>query len=349
MKISEVDKNFKIETSIKRNGLIFLDAKEAPFAIYGVFHEDGFFRRMPKNIAKTVSDGVYYLHSNCAGGRIRFKTNSPYVAIHAKMSEIGKMPHFTLCGSGGFDLYEKQKYIGTFMPPYDMTDGYESIIELGSSKMRELTINLPTYSNVQEVYIGVSKRAKIEAPTPYKIDKPIVYYGSSITQGGCVSRPGNTYQAMLSRELDVDHINLGFSGNARAEREISEYIKSLDMSVFVYDYDHNAPTIEHLEATHERMFKEIREKHPTLPIIMMSRPKYILNKNEKIRLEIIKRTYQNAISAGDKNVYLIDGVSLMRYAKTEGTVDNCHPNDLGFYSMAKVMKPIMKKLLVEIK
>ena len=120
-----------------------------------------------------------------------------------------------------------------------------------------------------------------------------------------------------------------------------DYVKNLDMSVFVYDYDHNAPTLEHLEATPEKMFKAIRSMHPDIPILMMTRPKFYLNDDEEKRLEIVRKTYQNALNNGDKNVYFIEGPELMKFAGDEGTVDGCHPTDLGFYSMAKVMLEIM--------
>ena len=342
MDISKIDKNFKVETKLNKRDIAFYDVKNEPFSVYGVFYENGKFRRMKEDVAKSVSDGVYWLHSNTAGGRVKFKTDSRYVAIHTKMSHIGKMPHFALTGSSGFDLYVSEKYYASFVPPFEINDGYEGVIEFGSKKMREITINFPLYSDVNELYIGVEKNAKIEKADCYKIDKPIVYYGSSITQGGCASRPGNAYEAIVSQKLSVDHINLGFSGNAKAEKEISDYICSLDMSAFVYDYDHNAPTAQHLESTHERMFKEIREAKPNLPIIMMSRPKYNLTKDEKIRLEIIKRTYENAKNNGDQNVYLIDGKTLMKLCHDEGTVDACHPNDLGFYSMAQAVIKVLK-------
>lgn len=344
MKISDIDKNFKIETKIKKEGITFFDARMAPVKIDGVFYENGAFRRMPEQVAKSVSEGVYWLHSNTAGGRVRFRTDSPYVAISAKMPSVGKMPHFPITGSAGYDLYADNKYINTFVPPFDVDKSYEGIINIGRRKVREITINMPTYSGVCELYIGLDKKATVLEPTPYKIEKPIVFYGSSITQGGCSSRPGNTYQAIISRELDADYINLGFSGNARAEDEMVEYVKGLKMSAFVYDYDHNAPTIEHLEKTHEKMFKAIREKNPTLPIVIMSRPKYDLTADEKKRLAIIKRTYENALVNGDKNVYLITGRELMRLAKDNGTVDNCHPNDLGFYSMAKALLKTLKQI-----
>ena len=117
------------------------------------------------------------------------------------------------------------------------------------------------------------------------------------------------------------------------------------MSVFVYDYDHNAPTMAHLAATHEKMFLTIREANPTLPIVMMSRPLYRLSEEEVQRVEIIKKTYENALARGDKNVYFIDGRELMQYAKLEGTVDGCHPTDYGFYSMAKTLQKTLKKLV----
>ncbi len=346
--ITSIDSNFNVDTGLDIEDIKFYDIKQPPFKIYGVFYESGKFRRMPENVAKTVNDGVYGLHTHTAGGRVRFKTDSPYVAIHAKMPSIGKMPHFALTGSAGFDLYvgnESPKYIETFIPPFDIKDGYESVIFFGLSEMRDITINLPLYSEISELYIGVKDGAVISQPEPYNIENPIVYYGSSITQGGCASRSGISYESIISRRLNADYINLGFSGSARAEDEIAEYISKLDMSVFVYDYDHNAPTIEYLNETHERMFKFIRKENPNLPIILLSRPKFTLTEDEEIRLGIIKTTYHNALEGGDKNVYLIDGRTLMKMAENEGTVDNCHPNDLGFMSMAKAVGDLLEKIL----
>ena len=203
------------------------------------------------------------------------------------------------------------------------------------------------YSDVKELYIGLQKDAVLKEAKPYKNTKPIVYYGSSVTQGGCASRPGMSYQAIISREFDYDYINLGFSGNGRAEDEIAEYISNLDMSVFVYDYDYNAPTPEYLEETHEKMFKTIREKQPDLPIIMMSRPKFFLNDRERKRRSIIETTYKNAISAGDKNVYFIDGEALTELCKDEGTVDGTHPTDFGFVSMANAVSKVLANINVK--
>ena len=346
--ISKIDSNFEIKTKIEKEDLHFYDVLDEPFKIYGIFMENDRFTRLPKSVAESVSDGVLYLSTNTAGGRVRFKTDSPYVALYAEIDKPGKMPHFPYTGSIGFDLYEYnincEIYKGTIVPPADVEDKFEGIVEFSKRKMRDITINFPLYSDVKKLYIGLSNDASVSAPRKYKKTKPIVYYGSSITQGGCASRPGNSYQAIISRNFDCDFINLGFSGSAFGEAEISKYIQELDMSVFVYDYDHNAPTVEHLYNTHERMFKEIRTVHPDIPIIIMSRPKYYLNTEERERLEIIKNTYNNARNSGDKNVYLIEGTQLMELAKGEGTVDNCHPNDLGFWSMAECLSGVIENL-----
>jgi len=339
-----IDKNFKIDTKINKNDIKFYDIKNAPFSIHGVFYENGKFRRIPESIAKKVSSGVCVLHTNTAGGRVRFKTDSSYVAIHTKMSSVGKMPHFALTGSAGFDLYVDNNYIKTFVPPFDIVDGYESLIELGTNELKEITINFPLYSSVDELYIGISDSSALCEAAPYKHQKPMVYYGSSITQGGCASRPGNSYESIISRRFNADYINLGFSGNAKAEEEIAKHISGMDMSVFVYDYDHNAPTNEHLQLTHERMYKTVRAANPDLPVIIMSRPKPYLNDTEKHRLEIIRATYESAKQNGEK-VYLLDGPTLMKAAGNDGTVDGCHPNDLGFASMAKAVGDVLETIL----
>ncbi len=341
--ISKIDKNFVVKTSVEKDDIVFYNIEEEPFSIHGVFKEEGKFRRLPEDTAKKVSEGVYQLHTHTAGGRVRFVTDSKYVAISSKMNELGKMPHMALSGSTGFDLYADNIYKGTFLPHFAMEGGYDSVIELGDSKKSVITVNFPLCSGVDHLYIGLQKGALLEAAPAYTVDKPIVYYGSSITHGGCASRPGRSYQSIISREFDCDFINLGFSGVARAEDEMANYIKNLDMSLFVYDYDHNAPTVNHLKNTHERMFKKIREAKPDLPIIMMSRPKFYLTPDEENRLEVIRNTYNNAVLWGDKKVCLIDGSELTRLCKNEGTVDGCHPTDFGFASMAEALSNAIKE------
>ena len=347
--ITQIDKNFAVDTEVNKEHLTFYDMEQSPFRIYGVTKENGYFRRIPEAVAKAVNEGVYGLHTNTAGGRVRFVSDSTSIAIHAEIDGISKFSHMPLTGTGGLDLYVKEesleKYIGTFIPPHAMKTGYESVLTLPNKKERLITINFPLYSNLKKLYIGLDQDACLKAAPDYTYEQPVVYYGSSITQGGCASRPGNCYQHILTRKLDCNHVNLGFSGSARGEQAMIDYISQMDMKVFVLDYDHNAPNVEHLSATHEKVFKGVRSAQPKLPIIIMARPKYYLSADDTRRLEIIRTTYEHAVAAGDKNVYFLDGPALMADIEGDGTVDNTHPNDSGFVSMARAIMPVLGGIL----
>lgn len=349
MDIAKIDKNFSVPTTIERQGLTYYNIEEhSCFSVHGVKLEDGLYRRMPKETAKSVSQGVEALHIHTAGGRVRFITDSPYIAVYVEYNHVGKMPHFAFTGSIGLDLFAEKRYFGTYRPTLDIKDSYEGVIDIPDDCRRQYTINLPLYSSVKKICVGVKEGSILEKAEDYAIKTPIVYYGSSITQGGCASKPGSSYQSIISRLLNCDYINLGFSGNAKGEDAIANYIAGLNMSAFVYDYDHNAPSVEHLRKTHERMFKIIRKANPNLPVLFLSRPKYYLSSQEKERLEVVKQTYENALAVGDKNVYFIPGPDLVNtneIVRETALVDNCHPNDSGFVSMASVIYEKLKEIL----
>ncbi len=354
MKIEEIDKNFAVANKLSKSDIKVYDAAEEPFRIYGVTppsESDKYYSRLDYETAVSVSNGVRWLRTNTAGGRVRFKTDSDYIAIKAVMDGIGKMSHFPLTGSAGFDMYAKRegedKYMHTFTPPFDITDGYVSEFRT-SAVMREYTIHFPLYSNVLELYIILDEKANVLPPDEYEIDVPVVYYGSSITQGGCASRPGNAYPNIISRTLNCDHINLGFSGSAVAEKTIAEYISKLKMSVFVYDYDYNSGGGEYLQSTHYPMYKIIRDKNPALPIICVSLPvASVFETFSAPRRDIIFDTVRRAREEGDENIYFIDGRDFGKLApEADGiTVDGCHPNDLGFSCMAKEIGKAIEKVL----
>lgn len=352
--VGKIDANFKVESKIANDELVFFDAKNEPFKIHGVFHDGKLYRRLPENFGKSVSSKLEYLSTNTAGGRVRFFTDSTYIAIKAVMPSQPKYSHMPRTAEFGFDMYVTEgashKHVKTFLPPVSFDSGYESIHRFsGEPKMRLITLNFPLYNPVNELYIGIKEGSTLLSPTEYTVNKPIVFYGSSITQGGCASRPGASYQGFISRRYDADYINLGFSGNGKGEACVAEYIANLEMSAFVYDYDHNAPTVEHYRETHEPFFKIIREKNPTLPIVIMTRPKDISNlcASDFERIEVAKATYNNAKAAGDENVYFIPGYELVGMAKDETTVDGTHPTDLGFFFIAERLAIELDKVFVK--
>ena len=355
MNITEIDANFKVPDNVKRDDLVWHDVRTAPVSIYGLCdprNAETPFHRFPFEVGERVGGKVKELNLRPAGGRIRFTTNSPYVALLCEtVHPIDVMPHMTLAGSDGFDLYKNPDdgepfLIKPFMPSSDRlgkTD-FSGIIELASEKERHFTLNFPPYGTVKNLWIGLKEGSSLSDGIPYRNELPAVFYGSSITEGACASRPGLTYQAILSKYLNLDFVNLGFAGAAKGEPELVAYMAGLKMSCFVSDYDHNAPSLEHLQATLPPLYRAVRDKNPTLPFVFMSAPG-TNGWHRKIRRDYIESVWRDAVAAGDKNVWFVDGYTIFAGdLEDECTVEWCHPNDLGMRKMAQALTPIFKKI-----
>ncbi len=359
-KIENLDKNFKPQ-EVDENGLIFRNCLDEPFTLYGFSspNESGVFSRLPISFTESdgVSEFVQRLILHTSGGRVRFRTNSKRIAIHAELRDTLVMYHMPATGSHGFDLYASPANSpGDFtfkgvLTPKSFKSGEtlsEASFELDDNSLREIIINFPLYNGVKSLYIGLEENCVLEKATPYSIEKPIVCYGSSVSQGGCASRPGTNYLPLLSRWLDADFINLGFSGADKGEEAIAHHIATLDMSVFIYAYGYNAPSVEHYENTYYPFYEIVRAKNPDLPIIMMSPPLCPQIKSKKMldvqtkRKEVVINAFEKAKKRGD-NVYFIDGFKLLE--NPESTVDSIHPTDLGFYEMATKIYPLLREIL----
>ncbi len=352
-RIEELDKNFLVAEVKNKEELRFYDVWDRPFRIYGNYgktKQDGFCR-LNRAVAEKVSEGVARLNEQTAGIRVRFKTDSRRIVVNAKLPYISIMNDMTGLGIAGFALYEarggRDFFSKSFVPPWDAREGYTIEKNFEERDMRSFTLYFPLYAPVSSLEIGLEKDAQLEETEPYKIQKPVVFYGSSITQGGCAAHPGNAYQAMLSRKYDFDFINLGFSGNAKGEQAMADYIADLNMSVFVCDYDHNAPTPEYLEETLAPFVETIRKKNPTLPILLLSKPDYhIESKGDARRRQILMKQYISMAESGDENVQFADGAMMFRGVNGDScTVDGCHPNDLGMEQMAEAIEPFLAELL----
>ncbi len=348
MKIEDIDKNFASSSAIPE-GTEFFDVTQKPFSVHGVFTENGAFTRMPLKEAEKINDGVRSLCHCTAGGRVRFSSDTDYMVILAHLSEPIPMPHAPYILSAGFDIYRDGHYFQTVRPPLDFSLKRYTYFAESDGKSHEYTVVMPCYGGVESLFIGLSAGCNLMPSSPYKISTPFIYYGSSITQGGCASRPGMTYQEILSRTFDADYFNFGFSGSAKGEEEMADFINSIikkyGCEIFIYDYDHNAPSAEHLEKTHALFFKKIRNENPLLPIIMLSMPSpsTSASRDNYLRRDIIERTYKAAVSEGDENVCFIGGEEFA--PDGECTVDGIHLSDLGFYNMAKRIEKEIKKIL----
>jgi len=351
--ISDVDTNFKSE-KFQDETLEFRNVFADP-----VFEITGFpwwkpgepFHRLPleNGFSKTLNN----LSCHTSGGMVRFTTNSRRIALRSKLKMAWESNHMARTGKFGFDFY-LQAGTGKDYCFRNIAGGREEMNgkileswvfhpEIKSEKGNFITwtLYLPSYCGEDMLELGFEPGAEFKENKPLRIGKPIVFYGSSITQGGCATRTGNKYTTMLCRVLDAPEINLGFSGSARGEEEMAKLIATLDMSAFVLDYDYNSPSAEHLAATHAKFFNIVRQAHPDLPIIILSR--CTLYSDD--RTAVIRKTYEDAVQAGDKHVWFVDGSTLIdQEAKVAASVDGCHPNDLGFFCMYRNLLPLFAEI-----
>ena len=344
----EYDANLVIESTLGGKDVNFFDAKCEPFRLYGMWHDGEKYCRMPKEVAAGVSKGIANNYGTTSGGRVRFITDSPYVAVKVIYEHIGHNDVTPLSATAAIEMNVDGEFGGVFRTPDDFREGeLLKVVDIRGEGEHLITLYMPTHSEIKELYIGVAPGTEISHAPDYKYEKPVVFYGSSITHGTGCSRAGNPYPAQVSKNLDTNFVNLGFGGLAKGEAAMAEYIATLEMSAFVYDYDFNSPSVEHLDSTHEPFFKIIREKQPNLPIIITSRPSAFRTGEEDTakRFAVIKKTYDNAVAAGDKNVYLLCGLDHFGEFDCECLVDGTHPNDFGYRFMAEQLGECLKNLI----
>jgi len=312
----------------------------------------GEFWRLPARSKETFPPAVWNLSLDPTGGRIRFRTDSSTVAIRLEWPRPPGMRNMHAFGQSGVDLYVRDAYWGTAVPDKDAVPGkvYEHVYFRGQPRaMRDITIYLSLYSPVKVVEIGLDKDAAMEAAAPFATARPVVFYGTSITQGGCASRAGMSYQAILGRKLNVDHVNLGFSGNGKGEAALARAVAEIDAAAYVLDFAQNNATVESLAEVYDPFIGIVRERHPDTPIVAIT-PIYAAGeatggrRNEEMRA-LIRKVVSRRIAAGDTHLQLVEGPDLLGPSRVDGLVDGTHPNDLGFQWMAEGLVERLRKVL----
>lgn len=345
--------------SRKDEGLVWYSPKEEPFHLAGLawFAADGAYYRMPKKPKRPLPEAVVALAAYTAGVQARFQTDSARISIRVTEPHVPVAYHIAATCQRGFDCYAgapgAQFYSRTAR--FDPAQfSYESPL-FGSAGpgLRNFTINFPPYGGVTELSIGLDAGSRVLAPPPYAIDRPVVAYGTSITMGGCASRPGIAWTNILGRRLNIEVVNLGFSGSGKGEPEVAETIAEIpDPACFILDYEANAGGLERLRQTLPAFISILRERHRATPILVVSglacSPERFIEKEFQGRIE--RRDFQRGVveglrSAGDKHIFFQDGGELLGKHSDECTVDGQHPTDLGFMQIANGLEPTLRGIL----
>lgn len=309
--------------------------------------------RLPVKQKESYRKPVWELAQSPSGGRIRFCTNSATLAIRLEYPEPPAMSNMHAFGQTGVDLYADGIYRGTAIAGRDSRPGLtqEHVFYKDQPRVdREIALYLPLYMPVKVLGIGTDADARVQPATRFAIPKPIVFYGTSITQGGCASRSGMSYQAILGRMLNVDYVNLGFSGNGRGEPELAASVAAIDASAYVLDFAQNNPSVDSLRQVYAPFLETIRSKHSKTPVIVVT-PIYASHESwgPDARLdgmrELIRSAAARRVAAGDTNLQIVEGTDLIGPSRDAGLVDGTHPNDLGFEWMAEGLAVRLAKML----
>ena len=322
------------------------------------------FDRLPARAEKTVREDVWNLSHNAAGLMLRFKATTDQIRIRYKVSERQAMEHMPATGVSGIDLYAVStdgKWLWC-AGQYSMGDTIEYRFtglapnDAYHQKGREYRLYLPLYNSVQWMEIGIPAKAIIN-PLPTRTEKPIVIYGTSIAQGGCASRPGMAWPAIVGRKLDRPVINMGFSGNGRLEKEVIDLLAEIDARLYVLDCLPNLDASDVSKSAEVRnrviqSVKGLRQKRPTIPILLVEHCGYSdegINPGSRLEYSAVNKAQREAFeqlkSEGLTNLYLLskDEIGL----PLDGTVDGIHPNDLGMLEYANAYEKIIRTILNE--
>ena len=315
------------------------------------------FDRLPAKAERAVRPAVWGLSRQAAGLCVRFVTASP--SIHARWTVTNKalaMPHMPATGVSGLDLYARTEsgkwgWVANGRPEAETTS---AVLAAGlPAGEREYLLYLPLYNGVSAVEIGVPKGAALKKPDPRPAErrKPVVFYGTSITQGGCASRPGMVHTAILGRRFDVPVVNLGFSGNGTLDPEVGDLLAEIDAAAYVLDCLPNLQP-KQVEDRTGPFVTALRKAKPDTPIVMVEDRNYAnspwnatLKARNAASQAAFKKAFAALTAAGVKGLHYLPGDKLIG-DDGEGTVDGSHPTDLGFQrqadAFAEVLGPVLK-------
>ncbi|WP_028548429.1 SGNH/GDSL hydrolase family protein [Paenibacillus sp. UNC451MF] len=331
----------------------------SPFRVVGFpwLQEEGVYRRLPLQPREGLPSAVDKLANCTAGGQIRFRTNAKRIAVRVQLGGTSSMDHMPATGQNGFDAYigepGRERYAGTSRMKLQSTS-YECVLFEGpdGEKVRTVTLNFPLYQSVVEVAVGLPPEARVEYDSSYDVHGRLVFYGTSITQGGCAGRPGLAYTQQAGRRLRREVINLGFSGNGKGEPQLAKVIREIsNVDVFIMDYEANCTTDRYCE-TLEPFIRLYREKQAEVPILVLSRIPYAkeqfdpsITRERIFRRDFAKHLVEKMNREGDSLIFFGDGSGLLGKRYDECTVDGVHPNDLGFTMMANRIVPMLQKII----
>ncbi len=318
-----------------------------------------FYDRLPARAKNEVRKAVWDLSKNSAGFQLKFISDAPEIIVKYQVSGALNMPHMPSTGVSGIDLYAKDEK-GNWAwagPRFSFGDTIVYRYTNLSPEKRTYTLYLPLYNSVKWLHIGVPENSSF-IPLPDSQTKPVVIYGTSITQGACASRPGMAWTNILSRRINYPVINLGFSGNGRMEKELVELLTEIDASVYVIDCLPNMTPdylpVRELQNRIVNTFELLRSKRPFTPILFTEHDGYSDGAINPVRQKLyvdankaLDEIIDSLKKKGAVNLFLLKREAIGQ--NIESMVDGTHPNDLGMMNYANAYTKKLKEIFATAK
>ncbi len=335
-------------------GLKWYDIAEWGVEGKGWADTERMFDRLPARARRLVRPPVWQLSRHSAGMCARFETDAPSLSARwTLLSSNLAMPHMPATGVSGLDLYARDdagrwRWAGAGRP--ETAPRASALLASGlPPKRRGFLLYFPLYNGVESVEIGLPRQADLWplAPRP---EPPLVFYGTSIMQGGCASRPGMAHAAILGRRLDKPVINLGFSGNGKMDLELADLMGELDAALFFIDC---APNMSAAEISRRAVpfVQRLRRARPRVPIALVEDRTYqaayvapAARRRNAARRAALRDAHKRLLALGVEGIAYVPGEPLLG-DDGEATVDSSHPTDLGYLRMADYLEPLLRRLL----
>lgn len=310
------------------------------------------YDRLPAKAEKIVSEKVWHLSRTSSGMTCRFNTDATEITIKYTLGNKAlALPHMPATGVSGVDLYAldsdgEWKWVSCSKP-----NGVETVHKIMGIDpgMRSYMAYFPLRNSLLDISFGVPKGKLLQPVAPRK-DKPIVFYGTSITHGACASRPGMSHVAILGRRFDRPVVNLGFAGNGTMDPQVGALLTELDAAVYIIDCLPNMDG-DQVAGRAEPLVKQLRQARSDTPIILVEDRSYtnswlfknLRDRHEKSRSALVQ-AYDKLVISGVENLFYLAGDHLLG-DDTEGTTDGSHPSDLGFLRQADAFEPVIRQAL----
>ena len=346
--IKKIDKNMA-DSTITIDDKIWLDGFDEKLTIHGLY-----WANTNKNYHRLLDtldtrDNLKALAAHPSGAYISFYTDSPSISVRVKNLSAAYMAHMSACGQNGLDLYtlvnNELVFLGT--TKVNKAEFELTIIKNMDRSLRYFRLYLPIYNELIKLEIGFEKDSMIKKANDYK-NKNIIWYGTSISQGGCATRGAMSQSAILERLLNEYEIyNFGFSGNAHLDIEVAQLLAEIkNVKYIIIESESNNTYLRTKEKLYD-FIKVLKDSNPNAIIYVLSHypnPIELVNsdfhkaqlKQKALHKRIVKKFNSD-------NIIYIDGEKVIKTDKYEVTVDGIHQTDLGFMDVAKYFYKIIRK------